>query len=75
VSSDKSMFVVLQKNTDIRFSHSNTVSYFVTNKFMDDPLWYFTLNPVVGHFGTSCELDSGKGDVTSHFEFMVGWVP
>jgi len=34
-------------------------------------LWYPSLNPVVGRFGTKYELNSGKGPVTFHFEFVV----
>jgi len=32
-------------------------------------LWYRSLNPVVGRFGTKHELNSDEGTITSHFKF------
>jgi len=36
-------------------------------------LRYPSLNPVVEHFGTNYELNSGKGTITSYFGLMVGY--
>jgi len=35
-------------------------------------LWYLSLNPVVGRFGTNYELNSSEDIIATHFGFMVG---
>jgi len=38
-----------------------------------ETLWYLSLNPVVGHFGTNNELKLGKCPIKFHSEFMLAY--